>query len=71
MKQLTEVRNEFIDEDQNLNYIDGYITSDDNEEGFTVAVVDRDTKKVIWFRNEYRTDPLALESINEILEEIK
>ena len=70
MKKLAEVRNDYTDEETNHTYIDGYLTEDDNENGFSVAVVSRDTLKVVFLRNDYRKDKLAIESINEVLDDL-
>lgn len=66
MKNIAEIRTDYID-DQNLQYIDCWFTDDDNEEGKTVAVVDLDTKKIIFFDNGYRLNEKVKEAINEIL----
>jgi hypothetical protein len=66
MKNIAEIRTDYID-DQNLQHIDCWFTDDDNEEGKTVAVVDLDTKKIIFFDNGYRLNEKVKEAINEIL----
>lgn len=68
MKQILEIHNDYTD-DNNLVHIDCWF--ENSEEGETVAVVDLDTKKVIFFDNRYRMDKLVLESINEVLNEIE
>ena len=61
-KKISEIKTEFID-DQNLQHIDCWFTDDDNEEGKTIAVVDLDTNKVIFFDNRYRMDDMVKEEI--------
>ena len=62
---LVEVQNTYVDDD-NLCHIDGYPTGDDAE-GKTIAVVDLDTNKVIFFDNQYRLNELVKESIAEVI----
>ena len=64
MEKITEIRNDFIDDD-NLQHIDCWFG--DNEEGKTVAVVDLDTNKVIFFDNGLRGDKEVRNAIEEIL----
>jgi hypothetical protein len=66
MNTPKEIRTDFID-DQNLQHIDCWFTEDDNEEGKTVAVVDLDSKKVIFFDNAYRFDEGVKSAIKDIL----
>lgn len=66
MEKLTEVRNDYID-DQNLHHIDCWF--DDKEEGRTVAVVDLDTNKVIFFDNRLRGDKEVRIAIEEVLKD--
>ena len=68
--KIAEIRTDYIDE-QNLQYIDVWETDNDNEEGKTVAVVDLDTSKVIFFDNGYRLNKRIKEAINNILSDIK
>jgi hypothetical protein len=69
MKEVSEVRYDYIDEEDNLLHIDVWFTDDDNEEGKTVAVIDNDTDKVIYFDNLYRTNEKVQAVIKEILSE--
>ena len=65
MKKIIEVRNDFVD-DENLCHIDGWHDDDSDSEGKTVAVVDLDTLKVIWFDNRERGNEMVLAAINEV-----
>jgi hypothetical protein len=69
MKQISEIITDHID-DENLQYIDAYFDEDADSEGKTIAVVDRDTKKVIFFDNLYRGDEQVKEAIKEIHDSI-
>mgnify|MGYP006441036297 CR=1 FL=1 len=64
-----EFRNDYTDE-QNYTHIDRWETDDENEEGRTVAIVCRDTKKVFYIDNAYILDSLCNEYINEVLNEL-
>jgi len=66
MKKIQEIITDHIDDD-NLQHVDCYFTEDRNEQGKTVAVVDLDTKKVIFFDNGFRINKKVKEAISEIL----
>ena len=63
---IADIRTDYVD-DQNLQHIDCWFTEDDNEQGKTVAVVDLDTKKIIFFDNGYRLNEKVKEAINYVL----
>lgn len=71
MTKYAEIRTEFTDEDINVTSIDGWKTDDENEGGTTLAVVCRDTGKVIWFNNDERLNPQVRQVIYEVLLELK
>jgi len=64
-----EVRNDYTD-DQNYTHIDLWESDDDDAEGKTVAIVCRDTKKVFFIHNDYRTCNIVIELINETVAEL-
>ena len=66
---ITELRTDFID-DQNLRHVDCWFDNNDDSEGRTIAVVDLDTKKVIFFDNRYRMDSTVKLAIEDILKDI-
>ena len=66
MSTISEVRNDFINEDINVTHIDAWFTEDDGEEGKTIAVVCNDTGKVIFFDNRYRGDEKIIIAIEEV-----
>lgn len=68
MKNYLEVRSDYMD-DQNYIHIDCWHTDSDNEEGKTIAIVCMDTKKVFFIDNTYRTTPLVIETINDVLKQ--
>ena len=67
--KISEIRCDYID-DENLQHIDVWETDDENESGKTVAVVDWDTAKVIFFDNSYRMSSEVVEAIRNIKDEI-
>ena len=67
---VSEVRSNFID-DNNYLHIDVYHSSNDNEEGSTVAIICLDTNKVFYLDNTYRFTDVVSEVINEITSEFK
>lgn len=67
MKTITEVRTDFIDDD-NFNHVDCW--TDDKDQGKTVAIVCRDTKKVFFIDDMYRQDKEVKQAIQEILNSI-
>lgn len=69
MKEIKELRTDFID-DNNLQHVDAWFDNDENSEGKTIAVVCRDTKKVIYFDNYYRAVSKVGAVILEILADI-
>lgn len=64
-----EVRNNYTD-DNNYTHIDMWESDEDNEEGRTVAIVCRDTKKVYFIDNGLRNNPSIKEAIDEVLAEL-
>jgi len=65
MKTIKELRTDYVDED-NLRHLDAYFTKNDNENGKTVAVVDQDSGKVIFFDNAFVNEPLVIENLEAI-----
>lgn len=69
-KTISEVRNDYIDND-NLCHIDCWFSDDDNQEERTVAVIDLDSGKVIFFDNTLRGDTKVKESIDKVVKGLK
>ena len=63
-----EVRNDYTDDD-NYTHIDVWDTENDDE-GRTVAIVCRDTKKVFFIDNGLRLNESVKESIAEVLADL-
>lgn len=63
-RKIYEVSYGFIDDD-NLLHIDVYFSDSDEDEGKTVAVIDLDTGKVIFFDNRFRMNEAVKEAIAE------
>ena len=66
IQNIADIRTDYVD-DQNLQHIDCWFTEDDNEQCKTVAVVDLDTRKIIFFDNGYRLNEKVKEAINYVL----
>ena len=62
-----EIRADHFDEEEGLQYIDAWLTGDDNEEGKVIAKINLETKEVEYLDEDAKTDPYAQEVINEIL----
>ncbi len=69
MKQIQEIRSDYTD-DQNLTHIDVFFTDDDGEIGKTIAVVDLDTGKDIFFDNTFKFNQIVKEEIAMIKKQI-
>jgi len=69
--QYSEVKSDHTDEDENVTYIDAFLTQDDEEPGKVIAKVCRDTGKVFFMDNDQRWNPQIKEAIVEILTEIE
>lgn len=65
-----EIRNDYTDDD-NYTHIDVWKTDDDNEEGKTVAIVCRYTKKVFFIDNGYILNEEVKIAIQEVLDDLK
>lgn len=61
-----EIRNDYTD-DQNYAHIDFW--PDEGDEGRTIVVVCRDTKKVFFLDNTMRNDSEVKKAIQEVLDE--
>ena len=68
MKEIREIRTDFIDDD-NYQHIDAWYSDDENAEGETIALVCLDTQKVIYMDNIHRLNVRVKEAIAEILNE--
>jgi len=62
-----EILNDYTD-DNNYTHIDCYPTNE--EQGRTIAIVCRDTKKVFYIDSIFRINKAVTEAINEVLEGI-
>jgi len=66
----SEIRTDFIDEEANVQYIDAYVSGDDNEEGKVIATINLDTKVVSYKDERAKTDEKAQEAINNALADL-
>jgi hypothetical protein len=69
LKKITEIITDYTSDD-NLTHIDAYFSKDPNESGKTIAVVCRDTCKVIFFDNAYQLDEKVKDAIRVVLSEL-
>jgi hypothetical protein len=69
MKEIREIRTDFIDDD-NYQHIDAWYSDDDNAEGETIVLVCLDTRKVVYIDNIHRLNPRVTEAVQEILDDL-
>ena len=65
MNIWAEIRNNFKDDD--MIYIDAYLTDENNEEGIVIAKVNVRTKVIEYLDDRAKTDSYAQEMIQECL----
>lgn len=65
--KFSEVRSNYVDEDDDITCIDAWLTSDDNEEGTVIAKINNKTKEIEYLDPDARTDSYAQEIISETL----
>ena len=65
-----EIRNDYTDDD-NYTHIDMWLSDDDDEQGKTIAIVCRDTKKVFFIDNGFRLNEEVKIAIQEVLQNIE
>ena len=63
-----EIRANYYDDEEEKQFIDAWLTADDNEEGTVIAKVDLATKEVEYLDPDARYDSYAQEVISEVLE---
>lgn len=66
-----EIRNDYVNEEDNAIYIDAWRTSNVNEEGKVIAKIDCDTKEVTYLDERARTDAYAQEIIQETIDSLE
>lgn len=71
MSKWKEIKNSFIDEDENVVCIDAWKTNDENEEGKVIAKVDITTKEVTYLDESAKTDRYAQEVIKDAIARIE
>lgn len=68
MSKYSEVRSDFFDEEEQKQYVDAWLTDDDNEEGESIAKIDLATGQVEYLDPDARYDEYAQEVIKEVVE---
>jgi hypothetical protein len=66
----SEIRSDYVDEETNETYIDAWVSPDD-EDGRSIAIINNNTGEVIYKDERAKTDYLAQEVINEVLNSLK
>lgn len=65
MSKITEIRDDFIDDDE-IQHFDAWFDADDDSEGTVVAKYNCKTYMIIFIHPDYCNDPLLLESLSEL-----
>ena len=68
MSKYSEVRSTYFDEEEELQYVDAWMTADDNEEGCVIAKINLANKSVEYLDPDAQYDDYAQEVIGEVLE---
>lgn len=69
MKPFYEIKTH--NQDEQYYYIDGYRTSDQNEEGIVICTIDKISSDIIWFDDESKCNPHVWDAIKSVLTEDK
>lgn len=65
--KYAEIRTDYVDEDENIVYVDAWKSPDDNEEGTVIAKIHQNNSTVEYLDEDARTDPYAQEEIKAVL----
>ncbi len=68
MSKWTEIRSDYYDDIEEKQYVDAWLTDDENEEGEVIAKINLATKEVEYLDSDARYDEYAQEVISEVLE---
>ena len=68
MSKWAEIRSNYYDEEEEKQFVDAWLTDNDDEEGTVIAKIDLATKTVEYLDADARYDEYAQEVINEVLE---
>ena len=68
MSKYAEIRSNFFDEEEEKQFVDAWLTDNDDEEGIVIAKIDLGAKSVEYLDEDAKTDEYAQEIINEVLE---
>lgn len=69
MSKYAEVRSDFYDDEEEKQFVDAWMSDDDNEEGTVIAKIDLATGEVEYLDEDARTDEYAQEVISEVIKE--
>lgn len=70
MKKFAEIKTDYTD-DENITHVDTFRTTDENEVGKVVALICRDSGKVVFTDNDERLNPQVREAIACVLVDMK
>lgn len=68
--KFAEIRSNYVDEDDDITYIDAWLTTNDNEEGTVIAKINNKTKEIEYLDPDARTDNYAQEIIQQVITEL-
>lgn len=68
MSKWAEIRSDYYDDEEEKQYIDAWLTDDNNEDGKVIAKINLATKEVEYLDSDARYDEYAQEVISEVLE---
>ena len=68
MSKWAEVKSNYYDEEEEKQFVDAWLTDNDDEEGTVIAKIDLAVKTVEYLDADARYDEYAQEVINEVLE---
>jgi hypothetical protein len=69
MSKYAEVRSDFYDDEEEKQFVDAWMSDDDNEEGTVIAKIDLATGEVEYLDEDAKTDEYAQEVISEVIKE--
>ena len=69
MSKWAEIRSDYYNDQEEQQYVDAWLTEDENEEGKVIAKINLVTKKVEYLDSDAKYDEYAQEVISEVLED--
>ena len=69
MSKWAEIRSDYVDEENMIQYVDAWLTLDGDEEGKVIAKINLITKEVEYLDSDARYDEYAQEAISTVFED--